>query len=143
MQAQAIKIPDSGTPRIQQIDKAKQDLMENFNSIKRDCKLYEFGVPANAHRFQELAIQKAMKMLGVTRTGSYQQPLVGDKVLAEHGITMHVNSDPYQDDWQRGAYIFKDDEIVYFVSIISEKVVGPFDINRKKLWAVLTNVPLS
>lgn len=127
----------------EQISEAKQDLEDNFNKIKFDCRKFEFGTSKHAHDFQSLVLHSAMKMLGINRIGSYQQPLVGDKILAEKGVTMHVDNNPAHEVWRRGAYIFKNDEMVYFISIVTEKVIGTFDIDRSKRWGVVTNVPVS
>lgn len=139
---QTLKATDSGTPP-RQITEAKQDLEENFDKIKNDCNKYEFGTARHAHDFQSLVLSAAMKRLGINRVGSYQQPLVGDKIMAEKGVTMHVDKNPMHETWRLGAYIFKNNEIVYFVSVVTEKAIGTFDIDKRKRWGVVTNVPVS
>ena len=140
MHEQVFKAPESG---ISLIAEEKRKLEENFDKIKDKCKRYEFSKPIDAHNFQALAIRKAMKMLGVNRMGSYQQPLVGDKIMAEKGVSMHVDKTPDHVAWRRGAYIFKNDEVVYFISSVIEEDTGPFTISRIKSWGVVTNVPVS
>jgi len=114
----------------QTIVEEKRNLEENFAKIKSKCKEYEFSKPRDAHNFTALAIRGAMKKLGVNRMGSYQQPLVGDKVMAEKGVSMHIDRNPDHG----GAYIFKNNEVVYFISQVIEDV---------KSWSVVTNVPVS
>ncbi len=140
MSQQIIKAPESG---VLPISEEKRNLEDNFNKIKDKCKDWKFGKPMLAHNFQSVAICRAMKMLGVNRMGSYQQPLVGDKVMAEKGVTMHVDKTPHHDERQRGAYIFKNNEVVYFISQVIEEGTGPVTINRIKSWVVVTNVPVS
>ena len=132
-----------GDMEAKQITEEKQNLEENFDKIKNDCNKYEFGTARHAHDFQALVLRAAMKRLGVNRAGSYQQPLIGDKVMAEKGVTIHVNKNPMNEIWRLGAYIFKKEEIVYFVSLVTEKAIGTFDIDRRKRWGVVTNVPVS
>jgi len=119
----------------QTIVEEKRNLEENFDKIKDKCKRYEFSKPMDAHNFQALAIRAAMKKLGVNRMGSYQQPLIGDKVMAEKGVSMHVD--------KTDAYIFKDNEVAYFISSVIEEDTGPLSISRIKSWSVVTNVPVS
>lgn len=128
----------------QTIVEEKRNLEENFAKINSKCKEWKFSKSMDAHNFQALAIRAAMKMLGVDRMGSYQQPLVGDKVMAEKGVSMHVDKTPHHDERRRGAYIFKDNEVVYFISQVIEEVKSLSIVTvGVKSWAVVTNVPVS
>ena len=124
------------------IDEVKADDIDQLEQVVKVAQRFEFLDRKQAYKFQGICVQVALKNLGVEITKNVNPKFV-DKQLADRGVKIEQRRYHGEDDvWRTGLYVYKGDELAFYVSNVKKNNPNPFSINRTQKWGVLTNVPV-
>ena len=125
------------------LEDIKKDWQDNFEKVRKECKQLTFDSIMWAREYMLHALNKGLDKLGfnpmtimnAAATQEVAEDLI-DQSLAKHKIHVEDWSDKQCEEEERGLYIHKDGEIVYFISHIeqSNNLIG------KKTFSVRTNI---
>lgn len=122
------------------LDEMKVEHDSNFDEIESRLKETEFKSLVYARQFRMHAVNIGIKALGFNPmsvmnmcTTPETAASVIDSMLEKHGIRIEDWADTDQPNYKKGIYLYKSDEIAYFVSTIRK---------HEGLFYVRTNVKM-
>ena len=109
------------------LEDIKKDHEDNFDKILAECTNKNFPSAVYAYQYRMHCVEKAFKDLGfspqalVTSATSIEVAMeLIDQALVSRNIRMEDWSE-HPEDNRRGAYLYKDDEIAFFIALVRQQ----------------------
>jgi len=109
------------------LDEIKKDNQDNFADILSDCNVKSFPSTVYAYQYRMHCIEQAFRHLGfspqdfiTSATSSEVAADLIDQAMVSRGIRCEDWSEHEEKD-RRGLYIYKDQEIAYFVALVKKQ----------------------
>lgn len=106
----------------------------------------EFRLEEMAKMYRRVCVKMTLERCGVTYIKGMPPDRYQKKMDAAKIVVENREKDPWgrpfykgENAWRNGVYVFKNGELVAFISIPQEEIPSQFAINRKKRWIVHTN----
>jgi len=125
------------------LEDIKKDFDDNYEEVRKQCKPVTFDSVLWAREYRMHSMNKGLDKLGFNpmnimnnvTTQELAEDMI-DQALAKNQIHIEDWSSKECEDDKRGLYIFKNGELVYFISHIeqSDNLIG------KKTFTVRTNI---
>lgn len=127
------------------LDDLKQHDVENLENVMKNCKVYDVTgkTVLEVGLFRANHIKQAMQYAGVEYYDGMPEDLI-DKAMKRANVKLENRSyDSEEDQWRSGLYLYKNQEIVAFVSAPLAERPSPMVLNPNPRVVIRTNIRLN
>lgn len=125
------------------LDEMAENDLEMAKDAVKNCQRYRFNNPLAAKRLHFVAIDATLKRVGLNVLEDFSPTAIQGNLDRLNVQIEDRQNYKGEDIWRNGLYIYKNGEIVAFISSILHEKPSPFAINRKDNYIIYTNANLS